>query len=84
MNALTKTSWSVSDTFLVRRIHADRFEGEELGGPAVGLRFCRKVDPTNLCGEPYLPSSYRTGKAGLADGFQYSVALAEKSHALNL
>ena len=39
MNALTKTSWSVSDTFLVRRIHTDRFGGDELGGSWAGFDY---------------------------------------------
>jgi hypothetical protein len=39
MNALIKTSWSVSDTFHVPRIHADHFEGDQLGGSWWGFDY---------------------------------------------
>jgi hypothetical protein len=39
MNALTKTSWSVSDTFLVRRIHADHFGGDDVGDSWSGFNY---------------------------------------------
>ena len=44
-NALTKTSWSVSHTFRVRRIHADHFEGDQSGGSSSGFDYvCQNAD----------------------------------------